>query len=301
MGKGQRPASTLRISPPEAAEGSRTDARVRAFEAQAGTLSDGGRSTSSGKPLGTWYHRGRHVCSAGPLPGRSGVVNTLDTLWFLVGQVLRLQTGATELLARLEGGGRLALLIVVLAGFSEAVGESVVLFINRVSPRRFLLSLLLSAGIFAFTYVFWVLSVFAVARLAFGATASFGLVARVVGFAYAPRLFGFLAFIPFFGLPLLVALHLWSSVAALLGVATVFELTPWQALACVLLGELVLLTLQRTIGRPLTDLARWLRRRAAGSELVTDLEDLRSVVEAGPEAGLPPAPDRPQVRDGGRQ
>lgn len=222
----------------------------------------------------------------------------LGVLWLLVGDVLRLDTGAIEPLARLGGGGRLALLVVVLVGLSEAVGESVVLFINRVSPRRFLLSLLISALIFAATYGFWALSIFVVGRLAFGAGASLGLVARVVGFAYAPRLFGFLAFIPFLGAPLAVALQLWSLLAVLRGVEEAMGLTPWQALACTMLGGLALLTLGRTVGRPIMAVARWLRHRAAGVELVTDRRGLRALVDAGPDAGLEPTR---KTRYGGRR
>lgn len=211
--------------------------------------------------------------------------------WPLVDQVLRLRTDAVELLATLPGGGRLALLLVVLAGLSDAIGESLVLFVNRVRLRRFLISLALSAILFAFTYLFWTSSVWLVARLAFDASAGYGLVARVVGFAYAPRLFGFMAFVPYFGQPLAALVQVWSVLAVLLGVRAALDLQPWQALVCVALGGLMLLVLERTVGRPIIAAARWIRGRAAGVDLVTDRRGLSALIDAGPDAGLAPSAD----------
>ena len=224
-------------------------------------------------------------------------VNALESLGPLIGQVLRLETSAIGPLTQLAGGGQLALLVVVLAGLSEALGESLVLFVNRVPFKRFLVSVVISAVIFVCTYGFLTLSIFAVARLAFGATASVGAVARVVGCAYAPMIFSFVTFIPFFGQPLGTILHLWSLVAVLLGVETVFTLSPPQSLACVTLGGLVLFTVQRTVGRPLTALARWLRRRAAGTPLTTGRKKMQALIDAGPDAGLPSPPDRSGAPD----
>lgn len=200
---------------------------------------------------------------------------------------MRLQEQAFLTLQALPNGSLFALVVVLLAGLSTAVGQSVILFINRVRPQRFLVSLIVSALIFAFTFSFWTGSVSLIAHVVFRSDAPLGTVARAVGLGYAPQLFGFLAFMPFLGGPVLVALGLWSLLAILLGLTIMLGLPLWQALVSAALGWLVLQGLQRSIGRPVLAVARWLRRRAAGVEVKTRRQDLarlldgpRPVVEA---------------------
>lgn len=211
----------------------------------------------------------------------------------LLRDVLRMTSGFAETVVSTPGAGRLAVIVVVLAGLSESVGESVVLFVNRVKPKHFVRSLIISAFIFAFTYFFLAASIWAVARLFFVPDASFRQIATVVALAQAPRLFGFLVFLPYFGLPISVLLWIWGLLATTVGVVELLALNAWQAAAVVALGSFLLLTLQRTIGRPLLALARLARRRAAGVDLVTDRRKLRDLVDSGPDEGLRPhVPER---------
>lgn len=207
-------------------------------------------------------------------------MEVLNSFWPLVQQVLRLETATVATFVGQPGSGQLALLIVLTAGLSEAVGNSVVLFVNRVRPVRFLMTLLVASIIFTFTYFFWALTVFLVARLAFSASGSFPLVLQVIAFGFAPRVFGFLEFLPVLGRPLSALLRMWSLLAVLLLTAEVLALRPWQALATVGLGAVVLLTMQQTIGRPLLLLANWFRTRAAGRELVLDRQGLRELLRS---------------------
>lgn len=211
----------------------------------------------------------------------------------LIRDVLRMTSGFAETVVTTPGAGRLAVIVVVLAGLSESVGESVVLFANRVKPKHFVRSLFISAFIFAFTYFFLAASIWAVARLFFVPDASFRQIATVVALAQAPRLFGFLVFLPYFGLATSVLLWIWGLLATTVGVVELLALTAWQAAAVVALGSLLLLTMQRTIGRPLLALARIARRRAAGVDLITDRRKLRELIDSGPDEGLRPhVPER---------
>ncbi len=224
----------------------------------------------------------------------------LGVAFGLIRDTLLFQPGTTELL-RLGGSAlRLAFWVLMAAGLSEAVGESVVLFLNRVSPRRFAISLIISAVIFAFTYLFFALTVHLVARYAFGAGEPFSFVAGIVALGQAPRLFGLLVFLPYLGLPVSVLLWAWSIAATVVGVAEGLKLAPFEALATVALGALLLITLQRTVGRPLLLLARLVRRQAAGVKLVTDPRALRDLIDASPDAGLAP-PKPPRVRGSARR
>lgn len=184
----------------------------------------------------------------------------------------------------LPEAGLSALLIVLLAGVSEAAGESVVLFVNRVVPRRFVLSLAVSGLLFVFTYLFLAGSVFAVTRWLVGPEVRPFDVAVVVGVSFAPRMFGFLGFLPYFGQPIGILLQVWSVLAALRGVRAVLDASVLQAVAAVTLGALLLAVLQRTVGWPLAYVARRVMSTAAGVKLTTVDEAIGDAVDAEGEA-----------------
>jgi glucan phosphoethanolaminetransferase (alkaline phosphatase superfamily) len=82
----------------------------------------------------------------------------LDRFWELLGWVLALKFEAFEQINTLPNGSTVALLVVLAAGLSQVFAQSVILFINRVKPVRFVFSLLIGAVLFAFGYIFLVLS-----------------------------------------------------------------------------------------------------------------------------------------------
>ena len=95
-------------------------------------------------------------------------VTALDRFWSLVSGVLLLNSETFTLLNRLPLSLIASILVVLLAGLSQTFGQSVMLFINRVRPLRFILSIAIAAVIFVFNYNFWVLSTWLVARWFFG-------------------------------------------------------------------------------------------------------------------------------------
>ncbi len=167
--------------------------------------------------------------------------------------------------------------VVVLAGVSEALGQSVVLFASRVKKRRFVLSLLFSASVYTFSFFFLSLSVWLVGSQVFGREVAFDTIMLAVGLGYAPYLFSFFVLAPYFGNPIGLLLSVWSLIAVIRGVQVVLDLSSWQALLCAFLGWLLLQVIQRTVGRPLTGGVRWLRRRVAGAPLATSRAELREL------------------------
>lgn len=208
-------------------------------------------------------------------------MNIVAALPAVVRDVLGLRAEAIVGYTSLPGSDYLALLVVLLAGISEAFGNSVVLFVNQVRFTRFAISLVASGVIFFITYVLWALSVYGMARFAFQSNISFVLVAEVVAFAYAPRIFGGLEFLPVLGRPVGLLLRIWSLVAVFVGLSVILELPTWQTIVSMVLGAAAMFALQNTVGYPLTWLARGLRRAAAGVNLVTDRRGLRALIEAG--------------------
>jgi len=161
---------------------------------------------------------------------------------------------------------RLGLAVVYLAGLSMALGQSVALFAERVSPRRFASTLAVQAGLFLAAFLVWALSVWWVARVGFDAARPLRDVVAVVGLAYAPQLFGVLVLVPYFGGPLQAALSVWTLLATLVAASAVFGLTLGQAVACAAGGWLLSQLLQRTLGRPVVRVGRRVRAWVAGIE-----------------------------------
>jgi hypothetical protein len=211
----------------------------------------------------------------------------LDRFWELAEGAIALNPEAFELIQTLPLSTRAALYIVLLAGFSQAIGQGVVLFINRVKPFRFVLSLLIASILFGFGYIFWILSTWFASNLLFRGNISFFAVARTLGLAYAPLMLSFFVALPYLGVPISVLLSVWSLSAFLTGLKVALGLGVWQAFWCSALGWAVFEVLQRTIGRPVAAVGRWLANTAAGVNLVTNLEELEQIVETGVQrAGL---------------
>jgi len=172
-----------------------------------------------------------------------------------------------------------ALLIVVLAGLSQAIAQSVVLFLNQVRPLRFVASLLINAVLFTFGYLFYVLSINVTARVLYGAPRASELTFDSIALAYAPLTLSFLTLIPYFGQGIRVGLSAYHVLALLIAVRVTFGLEPPQAALCVAGGWLLLTLLSGTVGRPLTALARFVRNRSAGKQLLETQELRRRYLE----------------------
>ncbi|MEB3279978.1 MAG: peptidase [Lyngbya sp.] len=208
----------------------------------------------------------------------------LDQFWFLIWGTLTLNREVFNTINTLSAGNTIALIIVMAAGLSQAIGQCVVLFINRVKPLRFFLSLAIAALLFAFAYFFWAMSVGLVSHFLFGTEITLRqliTVLRTLGLSYAPLLFSFFIGLPYFGIPVFILLSLWSLLAEIVGWQTLTNLGTWEAFVCAGLGWLVFQILQRTVGRPIVLLGRWIQNKVAGTKLVRDSDGLEEIVLAG--------------------
>ncbi len=96
-------------------------------------------------------------------------------------------------------GTLMAVLVILLAGLSQGIGQAIVLFLNQVKPIRFVLSLGIAALLFVFSAGFWVFSVWLASHFLYGIDVSFLKLFRVLGVAYAPLLWSFLVALPYLG------------------------------------------------------------------------------------------------------
>ena len=205
----------------------------------------------------------------------------VDRFWDLVSGALSLNPEVFELINILPDGTTAALIIVLAAGLSQGIGQSVVLFINRVKPFRFLFSLLLGAILFTCSFVFWGFSTWSASSLFFGSNVDFPSVTRTLSLSYAPQIFDFLGGLPYFGIPIFVLLSVWSLLGMVTGLKVLSGLSIWGAFVCGGLGWLVFQLLQRTIGGPVAAFGQWLSNKVAGTELERDRQGLKNIVMAG--------------------
>ncbi len=192
----------------------------------------------------------------------------------IIRQALLLNPAVYVAVQNTPAGLWIAVTVVLLASLSEAAGQSVVLFLNRIRPSRLWLALGITTGSQLVGYAVWSFTIWWVGGLLFGTEKSLIAVASVVGLAYAPQIFSFLVLIPFLGDGIGLLLSLWSMFAVVVAINAGLSLETWQAAALAAFGWLLLQSVRRTIGRPVESIQRWLTGQAAGVPLRVRTRDL---------------------------
>lgn len=209
-----------------------------------------------------------------------------NQFWELLWGVLTLNPEVFDKINSLPQGTLVALVAILIVGLAQAIGQCIVLFINRVTPLRFVLSLGISAILFGCSFGFWAISIWLVSNIIFNTGLQLLTVIRTLGLSYLPQIFSFLIGLPYFGISIGVLLSLWSLLAEIIALKYLTELNIWGAFACNILGWIVLHVLQRTIGRPITAFGQWLLNLTAGTKLITDKQKLQEIVMAGKQSIL---------------
>ncbi len=188
------------------------------------------------------------------------IIEALLTIWSLAQGALRFDR-AMLLAAETRLGVQLAFALIFIAGLSEGFGsQSVVLFVNRLSRRNFILNLFASGILFVIGAMIWIGSIWLIATYVFQDRQSIMLVTRVVSLGFLPLLFGFLISTPYLGPGIGYMLQAWSFVIVLIAVQVVFDLPLLQSLVCTLGGWLLIQVLYRLLHRPVALVERWLWR-----------------------------------------
>lgn len=166
------------------------------------------------------------------------------------------------------------LTIAILGGVGLLLGQSVILFVNKVSPGRFALSLLLNGLVFTISLVIWAFFIWLIGRVVFPEQPPFGLVMRLVALSAAPYVFGLLVLIPYLGEGIYRILGIWSMLIAAGATAYSFRVGWWPALAVVGLSWLAIWVMSNTIARPVIALRNRAWQLAAGTRLDADVSDI---------------------------
>lgn len=164
------------------------------------------------------------------------------------------------------------LTLFLLAGLSDVLGQSVVLFANRVKPGRFVISIIASVIVLAISVFFWAVSIWLIGRFVFNSPQTFTNALRVVVASYAPLLFGLFIFIPYLGNIVFRLLRIWVFLALLVGVQVAYPFNFWQALLCCAFGWVAYELMTRFSALPLDGLSRWWWRVTTGTPEPIDIQ-----------------------------
>lgn len=227
--------------------------------------------------------------------------NAFNRLGELIGGAFALNREVFRLISILPNGLWAALLVVLLAGLSLSVGQSIVLFINRVKPTRFFFSLLLNAVLFTCGYIFLVFSTWLITLPSWSVQVPFLTLVKVLGLAYAPLLFSFLGALPHVGYPLQNFFSIWNLLAMVVAFTAVSNVSLSQSFGYVVFGWFVKQILESTIGQPIAQLGQAIAEKVAGVDLADNRRELRARVAArtrpADPIGLATQSTLPEVRD----
>jgi hypothetical protein len=181
----------------------------------------------------------------------NGVSQFLADLAQVIGLALGFTSGLPQAVLALPHPGLLALAVAMLAGISQLVGDSVILFVNRVRPGPFVAALGLNGLLFALSLAVEGVVIWLIAWNVFDAGELLWMGVLVAFLGSAPLVFGFFIMAATLGPPVGQLLRIWSWLITLLAVHDGFGLALWQALVCMALARLLVWLINVAFGRPL--------------------------------------------------
>jgi hypothetical protein len=161
------------------------------------------------------------------------------------------------------------------------LGQSVVLFANRVSRRRFAACLAVAGLVYVAGLAVWGVSIWLSARI-FGIDIPTGAIAFAVCVGQAPLLFGFFCLMPYVGTSLQRILMVYSLLVVVAAISAVLDIRVWQAALLAAIGWAVRAGLDRVLTRPLSGVRTWLWRASTGRPTPITRADALATLASGP-------------------
>ncbi|NCC35466.1 MAG: hypothetical protein EOM24_26150 [Chloroflexia bacterium] len=203
-----------------------------------------------------------------------GVIDYLANLWRVTIQAMLLNEQVFAGVQNLPRSGLLTLGIALVGGISQLIGQSVILFVNRVKPGRFAFSLLLGGLTYFIGIMVWGTTIWLSGRFLFGSDANYLTVLRIVTLGAAPFVFGFLVLIPYAGVFIGRILWVWSLLIVVSVVNFTYGFNFWQGAIVVGAGWFLMMLMTATIGRPIVALRNAMFTRVVGSKLDATTRDI---------------------------
>ncbi len=202
------------------------------------------------------------------------IVAYLDQLWRVIALSLRADAEALAIVRASPYSVGLVLGVGALAGASLLLGQSAVLFANRVTRGRFILSLALNGVLNVVNLLVWGATVDLLAWLVYGVSLTLATASAIILLGSAPLVFAFLTLLPYFGVPLGWLLEIWSFIVVIIFLSNSRALTLPQAFVIGFWGWLFIEVLNRALGDQLGEIRNWSWRIVTGTRFDENTEVL---------------------------
>lgn len=206
----------------------------------------------------------------------AGFFDFLASVWLVIWGVLAVDPGVTEWFRVHPLNLEISITVAILAGISTLIGDSVVLFLNRVRGWRFAITMLLNAVGFVLLYALQALVIAIVGPLVVGHSPGLAAVTRGVMLATAPMIFGFFVLIPYLGPAIARVLQAWGLLVLWVVVDALFDTDLWTALLITAIGWGVMQLLSWSLSRPFAWVGDRIWRLATGTPSMMTGRDLLS-------------------------
>jgi hypothetical protein len=205
----------------------------------------------------------------------TNLLEYIQALFRVVGGVLRLNpeifSKAYAYPGSLHG---LVFWIVLIAGISTMLGQSVVLFANRVPKVRFWISIFLGGVVFVVDALAVATVLWAIANLFGSQSWPYTATIRAVALAYAPYWLAFLILIPYMGLIIERLLDIYVFLAFVVACQAIFGISFWGGLFGAFLALVIKEVLELLAGRLLTPLTDRVERAVTGVDERTSTHEI---------------------------
>ena len=168
----------------------------------------------------------------------------------------------------------ISLIILTLSVVSLTIGNSVVLFANRVSRSQFIRSILAFTFLFILSIFLWTVSIEFVALIFFGKHKPFWDVFFLVASSFTPFILGFLILLPHLGYYFYALLRIWVTVNLVLEVMQAYQFNIVQAVIVSLAGWLLLELVSSISFLRIDDIKRWFLKVTTGKGEYKEPDDL---------------------------
>ncbi len=198
------------------------------------------------------------------------------SVWLVLWGVLAVDPGVTDWFRVHPLSLEISMTVAALAGVSTLIGDSVVLFLNRVRGWRFAVTMLLNALGFVLLYALQALVIAIVGPLVVGRSPGLAAVTSGVMLATAPMIFGFFVLIPYLGPAIARVLQAWGLLVLWVVVDALFDTDLWTALLITAIGWAVMQLLSWSLARPVASIGDRIWRMVTGRPSMMTGRDLLS-------------------------
>lgn len=206
----------------------------------------------------------------------AAVLDFLASVWLVIWGVLTRDRSVLTWFQVHPLSLEIAVTAAAFAGASTLLGDSVVLFLNRVRGWRFAITLSINALGFVLLYSLQALVIAILGPLVLGYSPGLLAVVKGVMLSTAPMIFGVLVLIPYLGPAIARVLQVWGLLALWLVVQVLFHTDPWSALLVTGIGWVVMQVLSWTLARPVSWIGDRIWRLATGKPAMMTGRDLLS-------------------------